>query len=33
MSFSSKNKKFWISSDGAIQDVCPNQGGGAETIA
>ena len=23
MSFSSKNKKFQISSDGAIQDVCP----------
>ena len=24
MSFSSKNKKFLISSDGAIQDVCPH---------
>ena len=24
MSFPSKNKKFWISSDGAIQDVCPH---------
>ena len=24
MSFSCKNKKFLISSDGAIQDVCPH---------
>ena len=24
MSFSSKNKKFFISSDGPIQDVCPH---------
>ena len=24
ISFSSKNKKFLISSDGAIQDVCPH---------
>ena len=24
MSFSSQNKKFLISSDGAIQDVCPH---------